>query len=74
MSDTLTLLYILSCIYCAKVTYFLIIFIFLLITFSGKKIVPPPPLFVTELHNYGCAGHKHVFLSQLAPSIRFYIL
>ena len=61
MADTLTLLYILSCIYCAKVTYFLIIFIFVLITFSGKKLCPPPPLFDTELHNYGCADITDVF-------------
>ena len=47
-----------------------------------------PPLFVTELHNYGCADitslnemltcscdkHTHVFSSQLAPIIRFYFM
>ena len=87
MSDTLTLLYILvlPCIYYAYVT-FSFNYYFVLITFSGKNCAPT--LFVTELHNYGCADitslnemltcswdkHTHVFSSQLAPSIRFYIL
>ena len=66
---------------------FLNYFYFFAYQFFGKNCAPPP-LFVTELHNYGCADitslnemltcswdkHTHVFSSQLAPSIRFYTL
>ena len=83
MSDTLSLLYTLPCI---NVTFFNLFFFFAY-HFFGKN-VGPPPLFVTEIHNYGCADitslnemltcswdkHSHVFSFQLAPSIRFYIL
>ena len=65
--------------------FFLFLF-FLAYHFSGKNV--PPLLFVTEIHNFGCADitslnemltcswdkHTHVFSFQLAPSIRFYIL
>ena len=66
--------------------FYFFIYFFLAYPFFGKKIVPQP--FVTELHNYGWTNitslnemltcswdkHTHVFSSQLAPSIRFYIL
>ena len=43
MSDTLTLLYILPCIYYAYVTFFfLFIYFVFAFHFFGKKIVPPP--------------------------------
>ena len=53
MSDTLTLLYILPCIYYAYVTFFFLFIYFFFFCLSPfvEKIVPPP-LFFTELHNY----------------------
>ena len=63
MSDALTLLYTHIALYILVLrlhdVLFLFLFIYLFIFanhFFGKKIAPPLPLlFVTELHNYGCA-------------------
>ena len=88
MTDKLTLLYKLPCIYYVYVTFFFnVSFAY---HFSGKNCASPTPFFVTELHNYGCADitslnemftcswdkHTHVFSSQLAPTVfgfKFYV-
>ena len=79
MSDTLTLLYILLCIYYAYVTCFIYFFFFFAYHFFGKKNVLPSfhgcadITSLNEMLTYSWGKHTHVFSSQLSPSIRFYI-